>query len=146
MTRHHETPTISEQINRQGFRRWHEYELARAFGYLGLGVLALVAGLTIMESTFGLPNWSERWFKAFLSFFCLTGAVWAWLRFVKILITAETLSRQSVCQACHRYGQIRVLEDNSDPTSGEHHIICQCKKCEHRWPVTYTVQSRNARL
>lgn len=146
MTQHHEPPTISELINRQGFRPWHEYELARAFGYLGLGVLALVAGLTIMEGAFNNPSWSTRWFNAFLSFFCLVGAGWAWLRFVKILILAESLSQQSVCGACQRYGQIRILEDQFDAASGEHHMIGQCKKCSHSWPITYTVQSRNARL
>lgn len=138
------SPT-AEQINQQGFRRWHEYELARAFGYLGLGVLALVAGLTIMEATFDQPIWSDRWLKSFLSFFCLISAGWAWLRFVRILIDAESLSRQSVCQSCQRYGQIRILEEHLDPDNGEQQMTSQCKKCQHIWPITYTVQSRHAR-
>ena len=31
--------TLADQINSNGFRSWHEYELTRSFGYLGLGVI-----------------------------------------------------------------------------------------------------------
>lgn len=139
-------PTLSEQINSQGFRRWHEYELTRSFGYLGLGLLFLIAGLAIMEGTFDLPNRAERWFKSFLSFFCLCAAGWAWLRFVKILIIAETISRQSVCGNCHRYGQIDILDERLNSEHSEHQMTCRCRKCQHIWQLTYTVQLRDARL
>jgi hypothetical protein len=139
-------PAVSAQINTNGFRRWHEYELTRSFGYLGLGVLSLIAGLAIMESTFDLPNSAQRWLKLFLSFFCLWGAAWAWLRFVKILIVAEVLSRQSVCDKCQRYGQITILSEDYDAENTAHLLTCRCKKCQHIWQMSYTLQLRDARL
>lgn len=139
-------PAVSDAINANGFRRWHEYELTRSFGYLGLGVLSLIAGLAIMEATFDLANGAQRWLKLFLSFFCLWGAAWAWLRFVKILIVAEVLSRQSVCENCQRYGQITILGQDYDRQNSTHLLSCQCKKCQHIWQMSYTLQLRDARL
>jgi hypothetical protein len=146
MGENRDVPSLTKQINDQGFRRWHEYELTRSFGYLGLGLISLIAGLAIMESTFDLPNQLERWFKSFLSFFCLCGAGWAWLRFVKILIVAEGLSRQSVCSSCRRYGRIRILDETMDVANAEQRLTCQCVKCGHIWEISTTVQLRNARL
>lgn len=133
--------SLSEKINADGFRQWHEYELARSFGYLGLGVLSLIAGLALMEGVFDIFATAERWARLVLCFalLCVTG--WAWRRFINILLAAEDLSRQAVCQNCQRYGQITALDERSNESRTQRLITCQCKKCQHVWRLAYHLQS-----
>lgn len=63
--------TLAEQINTTGFRRWHEYELTRSFGYLGLGVLTLFVALAMLEGVFAAPVRLEGGIRLILSFVCL---------------------------------------------------------------------------
>lgn len=138
--------SLSEKINTDGFRQWHEYELARSFGYLGLGVLSLIAGLALMEGVFEIQRLAERGIKLLACFclLCVTG--WAWFRFINILLTAEDLSRQAVCDNCHRYGQITVLDERSNESLTQRIMTCQCNKCQHQWRLAYTLQSRDVHL
>jgi len=137
---------LAEQINSTGFRRWHEYELARAFGYLGLGVLTIFVALAMLEGVFAAPVRLEGGIRLSLSFLglCITG--WAWLRFIKILVVAESISRQVICKQCQRYGLIRVLREELNQENLEHQMICQCKKCAHIWQLAYTLQYPDARI
>ena len=134
------SPT-AQQINANGFRRWYEYQLARSFGFLGLGLLTLVAGLAFVEGIFDQrSSWGSipDYVAAFASL-CVTG--WSWLRFTHLLLNAEAMSRQAICPACARYGQIRVLDDSVAETSGERTMQVECKKCQHAWPLSYTPDS-----
>jgi hypothetical protein len=135
---------LAQQINANGFRRWYEYELARSFGFLGLGLLTLVAGLAFIEGIFeqhspwgNIPDYAA----AFASL-CVTG--WSWLRFTHLLLNAEAMSRQAVCPQCTRYGQLRVLEDRSAQAPGERTMQVECKKCQHHWQLFYTPDSTHA--
>lgn len=126
-------PNLSESINADGFRRWHEYQLTRSFGYLGLGVLALIASLTIMEGFFDLPSVTGRALKAFLSFCALCFTAWSWRQFINILMQAEHLSRQAFCTACGRYAQLTVIGERFDKTADAPVLTCRCKKCQSEW-------------
>ena len=138
--------TLAEQINTIGFRRWHEYELTRSFGYLGLGVLTLFVALAMLEGVFAAPVRLEGGIRLILSFVCLWITGWAWLRFMKILVVAESISRQVVCDQCKRYGLIRIIREDLKQEHLEHHMVCQCKKCDHIWQLAYTLQLPNARV
>lgn len=137
-------PRLSEKINADGFRRWHEYELTRSFGYLGLGVLALIAALTILEGSFDATSRPEKIFKTVLSFCTLCFAAWSWQRFIHILLFAEHISKQAVCMACKRYGQLTVVGERPSG-AGEGSLTCRCKKCASEWEMGYTVESRHDR-
>jgi hypothetical protein len=138
--------TLAEQINTTGFRRWHEYELTRSFGYLGLGVLTLFVALAMLEGVFAAPVRLEGGIRLILSFVCLWVTGWAWLRFMKILVVAESISRQVVCDQCERYGLIRIIYEDLKQEHREHHMVCQCKKCDYIWQLAYTLQLPNARV
>lgn len=128
-------PNLSESINADGFRRWHEYQLARSFGYLGLGLIALIASLTIMEGFFDVPSAAVKLFKAFLSFCALAFTAWCWRQFIDILMVAESLSRQAFCTACGRYAQLTVIGERVDPTAQAPVLRCRCKKCQSEWDM-----------
>jgi hypothetical protein len=138
--------TLAEQINTTGFRRWHEYELTRSFGYLGLGVLTLFVALAMLEGVFAAPVRLEGGIRLILSFVCLWVTGWAWLRFMKILVVAESISRQVVCDQCKRAGLIRIMYEDLKQEHREHHMVCQCKKCDYIWQLAYTLQLPNARV
>ena len=87
--------TLAEQINTTGFRRWHEYELTRSFGYLGLGVLTLFVALAMLEGVFAAPVRLEGGIRLILSFVCLWITGWAWLRFC-LLYTSELPTKRIV--------------------------------------------------
>lgn len=137
--------SLQSRINAEGFRPWYEYELARSFGYLGMGVLLLVAGMASMEGIFdSSPGW-VRLPQYLSTFVCLAIAGWAWLRFIHILFFAENLSRQAICPACGRYGAIMITDERSTPDGLERVLTAQCKKCSHNWPLSYTLESSHAR-
>jgi hypothetical protein len=138
--------TLAEKINENGFRRWHEYELTRSFGYLGLGVLALVAALAMLEGIFSPDAGLVRWLNLFGCFALLCATGWSWLQFITILIIAESISRQAICAQCKRYGAIRILDERSSPTLRERLLSCECKKCGYRWQASYALQWRDGRI
>ncbi len=137
---------LIQTINAAGFREWHSYELARSFGYLGLGVVMLVCGLAIMEGVFESSHALETVFKLFLTFFSLCFTGWCWLMFIHILMRAEEIGRQAVCPNCQRYGRLQVLTSDvgTEPTHRQLH--CRCIKCGQHWDITYTVQSKHVRF
>lgn len=137
---------LAEQINSAGFRRWHEYELARSFGYLGLGVLSLIAGLALLEGVLdpGLSLGRALSLGGCFALMCLTG--WSWLQFILILIVAESVSRQAICQQCKRYGAILIVDERTSPDLSERILGCECKKCGHRWQASYALQLRDGRI
>lgn len=137
---------VSERINESGFRQWHEYELARSFGYLGLGVMALVAALALLEGVLNPGTGLGRWLNILACFalLCVTG--WSWLQFISILIVAESVSRQAICSQCTRYGAIRIFDERSSPDLSERILGCECKKCGHRWQASYALQLRDGRI
>jgi hypothetical protein len=137
---------LAEQINSNGFRRWHEYELTRSFGYLGLGMLCLLLALAVLEGVFDPVRASERWLRVTISFAGICAALWSWRRFIAMLATAETLSRQAVCAQCRRYGHITVLDERWEKTLTDRIITCRCNKCGHLWSATYTEEFRRARI
>jgi hypothetical protein len=132
---------IAKQINAKGFRKWHEYELVRAFGFLGLGVLGLIAAMAslegILETRFSLAMLPK--YLVTFGGLCLAG--WAWIRFVSILGLAENLSRQAICPNCKRYGLLIVTDERSSPDQQERMISVTCKKCQHAWKLVYTLES-----
>jgi hypothetical protein len=132
---------LATQINDRGFRKWHEYELIRAFGFLALGVLGLIAAMASLEGILE-ARFSLSMFPNYLVSFgglCLAG--WAWLRFVNILGMAEHLSRQAVCSGCERYGLLIVTDERSSANGQERQISVCCKKCQHHWKLFYTLES-----
>jgi hypothetical protein len=133
--------SLATQINDRGFRKWHEYELVRAFGFLGLGVLGLIAAMAslegILETRFSLAMLP----KYLVSFGGLCVAGWAWVRFVSILGLAENLSRQAICPGCQRYGLLIVTDERSSADGQERQISVCCKKCQHNWKLFYTLES-----
>lgn len=138
--------SLSERINSEGFRRWHEYELTRSFGYLGLGVLSLIAALALLEGVLGPAMGLGRWASIVGCFvlLCLTG--WSWLQFITILIVAESVSRQATCPQCKHYGAIQIVDERSAPDLSERLLTCECKKCRHRWQARYALQLRDGRI
>jgi hypothetical protein len=136
-----QTPSLSESINADGFRRWHEYELTRGFGYLALGVLALVASLAILEGILDTGSPAGKLAKAFLSFCALCLTAWSWQRFINILTRAENLSRQAVCSGCGRYAQLTVTRERCVVIDRTGVLSCRCKKCAFEWEMDYTLES-----
>lgn len=138
--------TLAEQINSNGFRRWHEYELTRSFGYLGVGMIGLVAGLALTDGVMEIQNLPDRLFRITLSFAALWFTGWSWLKFILILIVAESVSRQAICDHCHRYGRIEIMDERSSEDLSTKVLTCRCQKCGHIWKMHYTLQWRDARI
>ena len=138
--------SLADKINEAGFRQWHEYELVRSFGYLAMGVLALIAALALLEGVLSPNTGVGRWISlgACFGLLCLTG--WSWLQFLRILIVAESVSRQAICTQCQRYGSIRIVDERTSPDLSERLLGCECKKCGHRWQASYALQLRDGRL
>jgi hypothetical protein len=133
--------SLGYRINESGFRDWYQYELARSFGYLALGLIALILGLISMEGVFQFRGEANRWLQLVTSFaaLCVTG--WTWLQFIKLLLNAESISSQAVCRKCSKYGQFEAKEDLATSEPEERVLKVQCKRCQHTWAMFYTVQS-----
>jgi len=139
---HTSSPTATK-INSAGFRKWYEYELIRAFGFLGLGVLCLVASMASLEDILETRFDLEQAPKYILSFLALVIAGWSWYRFLNILMTAEHVSKQAVCPGCKRYGLFTVTDERSTPDQSERLLSVTCKKCGHGWRLGYPLESKH---
>lgn len=135
---------LREKINENGFRRWYEYELVRSFGYLGLGLLVLLAGLISIEGVFDFSRFADRWIQLLGAFAAISFAGWAWYQFVRILLNAEYVSEQAICPGCQRYGLLKAIQDYPSAQPDQRILSVQCNKCDRVWRLAYALESRHA--
>jgi hypothetical protein len=132
---------LAEGIRKIGFRRWHERQLLESHLYLVTSLLSAIAVFAALESV------SSRVFSAdFLLGFlvmlaCGPVAAWAFMHYVRMLLTAQYAAEHSVCTKCKTYGLLEVTGAVGDSHRGNADVAIvptpvRCRKCGHEWTIS----------
>lgn len=128
---------LKEQINAQGFRHWYEGELIRAFGYVALGLVLILFGVTALEMFWSEveDGWLWRLLKVVGAFLGVGLGGICWLQFSRLIARAEIYAKQAVCPNCKAYGRLIIKDERFDPQTLDRQFFCQCNKCSHQWTI-----------
>jgi len=129
---------IPQTIQSQGFRKWYERELLAGHSHL---LLLLFCGLGIaggMEAFWSEPD-SDRLLMAASVVIASVVGVWALRRYLFLLMRAELIANQAVCEACHAYGRWTVEAHTPDDAPVDQPMRMQvcCRKCGGRWQIEW---------
>jgi len=129
---------LAEGIRRIGFRRWHERQLLQSHLYLVSALLCLIAVLAAVEG-FASRNFSLTFFMGLLLITAGTGAgVWAFGRYVRMMVTAQYVADRSVCSRCKTYGVLEAPGSSRHAPSSELEIVptpVRCRICGNEWTI-----------
>ena len=129
---------LAEGIRRIGFRRWHERQLLQCHLYLVSALLCLIAVLATVEG-FASRSFSLTFFIGLLLIIAGTAAgVWAFGRYVKMMVTAQYVADRSICSRCKTYGVLEAPESSRHAVSPEREIAptpVRCRVCGNEWTI-----------
>lgn len=119
---------LADGVRRVGFRKWYERELLSSHAHMVLAIFAVIGMLGSLEAMRGAPV-SEQWLD--LVMLVASGLIgfWALRRYLFLLMRAEEVANQAVCDDCGEYGRFSVEDDRPPQTR------VRCVKCSHRWII-----------
>ncbi len=131
---------LGEGIRKIGFRRWHERYLLEGHLYLATSLLCIVVVLAALEG-YSSRDISLEFFAGLLLMIAGGAAgVWAFLRYLRMLLVAQRAADRSVCARCKTYGLLEAM--GSSARSGPHGagaLIAptpvRCRKCGNEWTI-----------
>ena len=129
---------LAEGIRRIGFRRWHERQLLQSHLYLVSALLCLIAVLAAVEA-FASRNFSLTFFAGLLVIVAGTGAgVWAFGRYVRMMVTAQYVADRSACSRCRTYGVLEAAGSARRTAASELEFVptpVRCRICGNEWTI-----------
>lgn len=131
---------LAEGIRKVGFRRWHERQLLQGHLYLATSLLCVIAVLAAVEG-YGSRAVSIELLLGLLVM--LAGGavgVWAFMRYVRMLLTAQYAAERSVCARCKTYGLLEATGAVGDSRRKNADLAIvptpvRCRKCGHEWTI-----------
>jgi uncharacterized membrane protein YcfT len=124
---------IADFIQLRGFKKWYERELARSHVQLLLLLCSTLAVFGAMEGLFEAQG-SARWWLAISLLTALAIGAWALRRYLFLLMRAESVARQAVCEKCGAYGRWDVRSREASQANEVRMNVC-CRACGHLWQV-----------
>ena len=129
---------LAEGIRKIGFRRWYERQLLQSHLYLVTALLSLIAVLAAVE------GFASRSFSLQLLFglvLLVAGTfvgVWAFLRYVRMMIAAQYAADRSVCPQCKTYGVLEMTSSTVHAGASEleiHPTPVRYRICGNQWTI-----------
>lgn len=131
---------LGEGIRKIGFRRWHERYLLESHLYLATSLLCIIAVLAALEG-YSSREMSLAFFAGLLVMLAGGAAgVWAFLRYVHMLLIAQHAADRSVCARCKTYGLLEAIGSSArSRPPGANALIAptpvRCRKCGNEWTI-----------
>ena len=131
---------LAEGIRKIGFRRWHERQLLESHLYLATSLLCVIVVLAAVES-YDSRGFSIDFLVGLLVMLAAgAGAVWAFMRYVRMLLTAQYAAERSVCAGCKTYGLLEATGAAGDSRRRNTDLAIvptpvRCRKCGHEWTI-----------
>jgi hypothetical protein len=132
-SKQNQADAFADFIQLRGFKKWYERELARSHVQLLLLLCSTLAVFGAMEGLFEAQG-SARWWLAISLLTALAIGAWALRRYLFLLMRAETVARQAVCEECQAYGRWDVRSHSTSPDDEVRMDVC-CRACGHLWQV-----------
>lgn len=131
---------LAEGIRKIGFRRWHERQLLQGHLYLASSLLCIIAVLAALEG-YSSQELSFDFFVGLMMM--LAGAaigLWAFLRYVQMLLAAQYAADRSVCGKCKTFGLLDAAASAARPGRAATNAAfaptrVRCRKCGNEWTI-----------
>jgi len=124
---------LPDGIRKLGFRKWYQRELLQSHAHLLLLFLCAIGLLATFEVFSRSEPWKEQAFDVAALILLVAVGIWSLRRYLFLLMHAEQVANQAVCERCQTYGRLTVLEEGRTG----HQVTVRCKKCEFEWPIQH---------
>ncbi|MDH5540810.1 MAG: hypothetical protein OEY03_15515 [Rhizobacter sp.] len=124
---------LPDGIRKFGFRKWYQRELMQSHAHLVLLFLCAIGLLATFEVFNRSAPWTEQAFDVGALLLLVAVGVWSLRRYLFLLIHAEQVANQAVCERCKTYGRLNLLKESRTG----HQVTVRCKKCENEWPISH---------
>lgn len=124
---------LPDGIRKLGFRKWYQRELLQSHAHLLLLFLCAIGLLATFEVFSRSEPWTEQAFDVAALILLVAVGIWSLRRYLFLLMHAEQVANQAVCERCQTYGRLTVLEESR---TGQQ-VTVRCKKCEFEWPILH---------
>ena len=118
--------------------RWYERQLLQSHLYLVTALLSLVAVLAAVEG-FASRSFSLQLLLGLVLMVAGTFAgVWAFVRYVRMMIAAQYAADRSVCPQCKTYGVLEMAGSAIHAGASELEILptpVRCRVCGNQWTI-----------
>ncbi len=116
-------------IDKLGFRRWHERQLLEGHAWLATGLLCSVAVAALLEAVSFHGPIFERLATLATAFAAGLIACYAFSAYARIMVHAQRLADRSTCARCGSYGRYTLISARSESMS------VRCRKCGNEWTI-----------
>lgn len=122
---------LDDGIRRFGFLTWYSRELTQAHLRLVLLLFSAIGLFAALELLGREAPLVQHLLNTALVLVCLGIGVSSLRRYLYLMMRAEGIARQAVCQNCHAYGKLKL----SQPEAAEGKVTVACRKCAHAWQI-----------
>ncbi len=123
---------LGEGLRKRGFRKWYERELLSSHAHMVLLLLCTIGLLAAFEVYSRKAPVSDQVIDVIAVILFLVVGVWSLRRYFYLLMHAERVANQAVCERCATYGRFSLVEENQ----AHDEVRVRCKKCQHEWPIS----------
>lgn len=125
--------TLPEALRKHGFRKWYERELLSSHAHLLLLFLCSIGLLATFEVFSRSAPASDQLVDIIAVILFVAVGLRSLRRYLFLLMHAEQVANQAVCQQCETYGRFSMVDE--DKRNNE--IRVRCKKCQHEWSISH---------
>ena len=122
---------LAEGIRKHGFRKWYERELMHSHLNMVLLLFCAIGLLGAFEVFSRKAPLADQLSIAASIVACFAVGIWAMRRYLYMLMHAEHVANQAVCQRCRAYGRLDLLQVDA----GQQRVNVRCQRCGHAWPI-----------
>ena len=123
---------LDDGIRRLGFMTWYSRELTQAHLRLVLLLFSAIGLFATLELLGREAPVTRQLLNTFLLLVCLGIGLWSLRRYLYLMMRAEGIARQAVCENCKAYGKLKL----SSPEARDGVVTVACRRCAHAWQIS----------
>lgn len=124
---------LPDGIRKFGFQKWYQRELLQSHAHLVLLFLCAIGLLATFEVYSRAVPLTEQLFDIGAIVLLVAVGIWSLRRYLFLLMHAEQVANQAVCERCQTYGRLKLLKE----ARAGRQVRVRCKKCEFEWPIQH---------
>ena len=123
---------LNDGIRRWGFMTWYSRELTQAHLRLVLLLFSAIGLFAAVELLGREAPPGRQLLNAFLLLVCLVVGLWSLRGYLHLMMRAEGIAKQAVCENCKAYGRLKL----STPEARDGLVSVACRRCAHAWQIS----------
>jgi hypothetical protein len=123
---------LDDGIRRFGFLSWYSRELTQAHLRLVLLLFSAIGLFAALELLGREAPLSQQLLNTALLLVCLGIGLWSLRRYLYLMMRAEGIAQQAVCEKCKAYGKLKL----TPPEARDGKVTVACRRCAHAWQIS----------